>query len=361
MRHARLVIFGFALATASTLIACGGGGGGSSTAPAVTSPGNPAGPGNPTNAPTSPISPTPVPSSVSTSPSPGASPVQTVGPSSATISVGYGQTNGSSSPLLISTAPNSRGYQGGGNYMPGQTGATATGGGQGPVNGGAVDGITCKPSMAELYHVHAFLGVFYKGQEVVVPAGIGMVNPGPPNQSVYDDQPVQPGDPNYNNAVPNQTWSADCYYDLHIHDNSGMVHIETANNGNCGAYTSTPYPTPDNQQTECSYPSPYTLQTLLDIWGISLSDNNFGPLQGAVQIYTTPPGYDSYNANGCGTSGTQLIVPCYTKSSLYQYNSGHATDIAKSITLQSHTTIWIVVGTPLPSGLPSVNWEEGDP
>jgi hypothetical protein len=215
--------------------------------------------------------------------------------------------------------------------------------------------------MAQFYHVHFFLGVYYQGQEAAVPAGVGMVNPHPPTEYVVDDQPTSTPAPSQTYyGVPNQTWTADCYYDLHVHDNSGMIHIETASNGNCGAFTSSPYPTPVNQQKLCNYPSPFTLATFLQVWGISLTPNNFGPLTGTVQIYGTPPGYNSYSAcsdfSNCETASTSYQLYFPTSS-----NNNNPMAVASQIQLQSHTTIWIVVGQPLPSGLPNVHWDEGNP
>jgi hypothetical protein len=376
MRHARLVTLGIALAIGSTLVACGGGGSGSSNAPSVIPP-NPAGPSAPTSTAPTPISSASTPPSTSTTPPSSTSTLPPLVPaSSAVISIGFGQTNPTNAsspyPLLDSSAQNTRGYQGGGNLMPGDPGAVTTGGQNGNGGGGqgaAVDGIPCNPSMAELYHVHFFVGVYDNGQEQVVPAGVGMVNPNPPNQYIVNDQPTStPAPAQTYEGVPNQSWTADCYYDMHVHDNSGMVHIETSSNGDCGYWTYYPAtPAPNAKLTPCTQPDPaMTLGHFLDIWGISLGPNNFGRLTGSVQIYGTPPGYISYSA--CGTDNLGNVdIPCQTSSSAYQRyfptssNMTNPMSVANGIQLLSHTTIWIVVGTPLPSGLPSINWSEGNP
>lgn len=291
-------------------------------------------------------------------------------PGSAVEHIGYGQTNGSPQPLLVSSASNTNGYTGSGNLEPGDPGAVTIGGpngngggGQGPTGGGAVDGIYCNPSMSELYHVHFFLGVYDNGTQVAVPAGVGMVNPNQPNQDVYDDElyTPAPGATVPPGTVPNQTWTANCYYDLHVHDKSGMIHIETSSNGQCGAFTYYPAtPSPSENVKPCNYESPFTLQTFFDVWGISIGANNFGPLKGPVQIYTTPPGYDSYTA--CGTTSQGYVVtPCETTSNEYQLVSGNPATIPATIQLQSHTTVWIVIGSPPSSGLPNIAWDEGDP
>ena len=318
MRQARLVIFGIALVLGATLVACGGGGG--SNAPVVSAPGNPGAPStSPSSSATTPPTTATTPPSTTTTPPSTPTPVQTVGASNAVIHIGYGQTNGNAQTLLVSSAQNSRSYPGSGNYEPGDQGATATGGQNGNGGGGqggAIDGVGCQPTMSQLYHVHSFVGVYSQGQEIAVPAGVGMVNPNKPDEYVVNDQPTSTPAPTQTYyGVPNQTWTANCYYDLHVHDNSGMVHMETSSNGSCGAFTSSPYPTPVNQQSPCNYPSPFTLKTLLDIWGIALTANNFGKLSGAVQIYATPAGYDSYTAcpdfSNCQTSSStyQLYIP----------------------------------------------------
>lgn len=374
MRQARLVTFGIALALGATLVACGGGGGGSNT-PSVNAPHNPGGPTAPastTPTPT-PIASVTTPPSTSTTPPSSPSPLPTTIPgSSAVIHVGYGQMNGASpEPLLVSSANNTRGYTGGGDYMPGDPGAATTGGQNGNGGGGqgaTVDGIPCNPTMSELYHVHFFVGIYDNGTEEAVPAGTGMVNPNPPDEYVVNDQPTSTPKPTQTYyGVPNQSWTADCYYDMHVHDNSGMVHIETSSNGNCDYWTYYPAtPAPNANLTPCTQPDPaMTLGHFLDIWGISIGPNNFGRLTGAVQIYGTPPGYISYNACGTDAQG-HVITPCTTSSTAYtRYfpTSSNATNpgaVVNSIQLLSHTTIWIVVGTP-PSGLPNVTWDEGNP
>src|SRR5579875_2798522 len=218
MRQARLVTFGVAFALAAALVACSGGGG--SNTPAVSAPANPGAPSMttpppskvttppststtpPSNSTTVPPSTTTTPPSrVTTPPSTSTTPPSTsttppstatlppsIPGSSAVIHIGYGQTNGASpEPLLVSSASNTRGYQHGGDYMPGDPGAMTTGGQNGSGGQGAtVDGIPCNPTMSEIYHVHFFLGVYDNGTEEVVPAGLGMVNPNPPDQYIVN-------------------------------------------------------------------------------------------------------------------------------------------------------------------------------
>src|SRR5579875_3124992 len=221
MRQARLVTFGVAFALAAALVACSGGGG--SNTPAVSAPANPGAPSTtvpPSTTTTPPSRVTTPPSTSTTPPSTSTTPPSTatlppsIPGSSAVIHIGYGQTNGASpEPLLVSSASNTRGYQHGGDYMPGDPGAMTTGGQNGNGGGGqgaTVDGIPCNPTMSEIYHVHFFLGVYDNGTEEVVPAGLGMVNPNPPDQYIVNDQPTStPGPAATYYGVPNQSWTAD--------------------------------------------------------------------------------------------------------------------------------------------------------
>lgn len=230
--------------------------------------------------------------------------------------------------------------------------------------GQTVDGISCQQTMTEYYHVHIFVGVIQNGQEIAVPAGVGMKNPNPPDEFVYNDATPAPGTTPNPNSIGGQSWTADCYYDMHVHDNSGMVHVETADDGFCGSWTnggsSTPTPVATGQEKPCNYKAPWTLQNFLDIWGISITPNQFGPLQGTVQVYTTPPGYNAYTA--CPDPEPIVHTPCVTESKLYQSTTLQQ---ALSMPLYAHTTFWFVVGSPgqytTASSLPNVNWEEGNP
>ncbi|HET7813395.1 MAG TPA: hypothetical protein VFL13_03395, partial [Candidatus Baltobacteraceae bacterium] len=91
----------------------------------------------------------------------------------------------------------------------------------------------------------------------------------------------------------------------------------------------------------------FTLGNLLDIWGISLTPANFGPLQGTVGIYATPQTY------WLCPSG-----PCYRPSNQYQ-----AVDPSQwtSYQLYLHSVVWIVIGAQpdQPSSLPNIEWITG--
>jgi hypothetical protein len=61
-----------------------------------------------------------------------------------------------------------------------------------------IDGISCDSGEHSDYHVHAHLAIFVRGKPVTIPAGVG---------------------------IP-----TDCYYWLHTHDDTGIIHIEAPRN-----------------------------------------------------------------------------------------------------------------------------------
>ncbi len=159
-------------------------------------------------------------------------------------------------------------------------GDTASGG-----NGGSIDGIPCASSMYNTYHVHAFVGLIVNGKEMAVPDAIGLYEPGTETNGVTD--------------------TAHCYYAIHTHDASGMIHIESAQSAPLSSAI-------------------YTLGNLLDVWGVPIASTRFGPFTGTVRVfYATTPLRDLY-------SGTY-----------YQYTGS----VPKGIKLYSHEAIWIQVGT----------------
>ena len=95
--------------------------------------------------------------------------------------------------------------------------AAACGGSSAGASPQPVDGIPCESSEQLTYHVHAHLTIFVNGQQVAVPALIGI-----------DEQKP-------------------CIYWLHTHDNTGVIHIEA----------------PSQKQ--------FTLGEFFDVWGQPLS------------------------------------------------------------------------------------------
>ena len=115
-------------------------------------------------------------------------------------------------------------------------GDTASGG-----QGGAVDGIACE-NTAQTFHIHSHVTLFQNGAQVAIPLAIGLMSP------------VYSMGGNYAN-------SGTCFYHLHTHDNSGIVHIE-------------------NPTT-----TTYTLGEFFDIWGEPLSVSNVAGVSGPTLFY----------------------------------------------------------------------------
>ncbi|MBV8490240.1 MAG: hypothetical protein JO199_06905 [Candidatus Eremiobacteraeota bacterium] len=164
--------------------------------------------------------------------------------------------------------------------------------------GQTVDSIPCAPSMSEnSYHVHAFLGLFVNGTEYAVPDQIGLWQPGP----------IQNGTTN----------TAQCYYYIHFHDATGMIHIESPSTAPLSS-------------------SVYTLGNVLDVWGESVSATSFGPFSGQVRVF-----YD------------KLPLKAMTANTYTEY-AGNPT----ALPLYSHEAIWIEVGPAfvLPPNIPAVEF-----
>lgn len=169
-----------------------------------------------------------------------------------------------------------------------------------------VDNIPCKTTMPNTYHVHAFVGILINGAHRALPDGIGMKNPG--------------SDITYN-GIPNWTQSASCYYYIHSHDASGVLHIESP-------------------QSASPSTSLYKLGNAFDVWGMPLSTTQIGPYTGTVRTYV---------ANiPLGT--TQVSRTAYA---LYSGNPRY-------VPLKSHTTVWLEIGPAYvaPSGFPVLNYYE---
>jgi hypothetical protein len=113
-------------------------------------------------------------------------------------------------------------------YWP--NGMTATGG-----NGSQVDGVICGAGMAETFHVHSHVAIFNNGQWLQFPQQVGIL--------------------------------PQCNYELHTHDNTGIIHIETPNMKD------------------------FTLGEFFDIWGMPLSSTNVaGITSNNIVIYINDNG-----------------------------------------------------------------------
>ena len=202
---------------------------------------------------------------------------------------------GSSSQTITTSAGSVSGQTGG--FSPAE-GDTASGG-----QGQPVDNTTCDTNMSDNYHIHALIGIYNNGTLMALPAGVGMQNPQPPTNGFVD--------------------VASCFYHLHTHDQSGIVHIED--------------PNPANMPISASM---YTLKTFLDTWGITADANHFGPFQGPVRVFTSGQ-VSRANSNG----GT------VTADTLTYYGNDPT-----SVPIYSHEVIFIEIGPSYPSSLPNVHF-----
>ncbi|MBN3756633.1 hypothetical protein G3N95_27105 [Paraburkholderia sp. Tr-20389] len=110
-----------------------------------------------------------------------------------------------------------------------QDGSTSSGG-----TGADVDGLVCASGMAETYHVHAHLAIINNGQWLALPQNIGILS--------------------------------QCNYEMHTHDHTGIIHIETPN------------------------VKTFTLGQFFDIWGQTLSKTNVAGVTGTVVAYVNDNG-----------------------------------------------------------------------
>ena len=111
--------------------------------------------------------------------------------------------------------------------------------------GSTVHGIQCSSSEQTVYHIHAHLAVFVNGAQRTIPYGIGI--PG------GTTTPEATGGP--------YVGSGTCFYWLHAHDQSGVIHIES----------------PAQKF--------YTLGDYFAIWGQPLTAGQIGPAKGALTVY----------------------------------------------------------------------------
>lgn len=145
-------------------------------------------------------------------------------------------------------------------------GSTATGG-----RGSAVGGVNCLTT--EDYHIHAHLSIIKDGQALAIPAHIGLTG---------------------------------CAYELHTHDQSGVVHVETS------AYR------------------PFTLGQFFAVWGQPLTRDNVAGITGQpVKVYTSDG------------------------SSVSEFTGDPA-----SLVFSNHQAITIVLGA-TPKQIPSYTWGAG--
>jgi hypothetical protein len=108
-------------------------------------------------------------------------------------------------------------------------------------HGQTIDGIEGSSREMLQVHVHAHLSLFYKGQQIAIPYGIGIVRPFQVNNGFVG-------------------MGAGIYW-LHTHDATGIIHVES----------------PDART--------YTLGQFFDIWGQPLAAGNVAGLTGPVRAF----------------------------------------------------------------------------
>ena len=115
-------------------------------------------------------------------------------------------------------------------------GDTATGG-----QGQQVAGLNCLKQLDEPYHHHVQLSIFINGEQLTVPFGVGMYQPGG-------------GKAGY---IYHQT----CLYFVHTHDRTGIIHLESKT------------------------AQPFSLGTFFKLWGEPLSTTQIAEFTGPVSVY----------------------------------------------------------------------------
>lgn len=121
-------------------------------------------------------------------------------------------------------------------------GDTASGG-----QGSSVDGLPCFGAAASrettsIYHIHAHVTLFHNGTQLAIPIAIGLINP------VYS-------------MGGNYADSGKCFYPLHVHDNTGIIHIEN------------------------TVPFTATMGELFDIWGQPLTTSDIAGFSGPTLVW----------------------------------------------------------------------------
>ena len=111
--------------------------------------------------------------------------------------------------------------------------------------GSTVDGIRCQSNEQAVYHIHAHLAVFVDGAQRTVPYGIGI-----PGGTATQEPSGGP-----------YVGSGTCFYWLHSHDQSGVIHIESP------------------------VQKLYTLGDYFAIWGQPLAAGQVGAAKGTLTEY----------------------------------------------------------------------------
>jgi len=108
--------------------------------------------------------------------------------------------------------------------------------------------LECHQHMSELFHIHVHLSIFDPaGTQIMIPWGVGIVQP-------YTF-----------NRKNNQIIGGTCFYNLHTHDRSGVIH--------------------DEAKTDLNL----TLGNVFDVWGMPLSNGDVAGYTGTVWVKIITP------------------------------------------------------------------------
>lgn len=134
-----------------------------------------------------------------------------------------------------------------------------------------IDGLVYARTESTEYHLHPQLRVFSRGLQMRIPYAIGIA------------PPWRISDGREGPFVENGS----CFYGLHTHTEDGLIHIELA------------------------APRNFTLGSFFNVWGVPLSSNQVGPVEGTVFTYV----------NGRQIPGNPALIPL-RDNDLIQLNVG---------------------------------------
>jgi hypothetical protein len=120
------------------------------------------------------------------------------------------------------------------------------------LDGTPIDGLSAGPMVSGGYHVHTHVTLYVDGTEHWIPAGVGVTRP-----VLLDPTRTDP-----------VIKEAHGFYSLHTHDESGVIHAESAT------------------------PRDFTLGQFFDLWGQPLSRREVGPATGDVTVWVDGKPYD---------------------------------------------------------------------
>jgi hypothetical protein len=164
---------------------------------------------------------------------------------------------------------------------------------RGPQPGAAIDGLHCGPMEGRAEHIHAHVALFWNGKPVTIPALVGI----PYNQNVAG---------NY------------CYYSLHTHATTNVVHIEAPSTGT------------------------YTLGQFVDIW-------HYTSIWDGQSLIAQAPIIDASFADAL-RAAKPGDVHVYVGAKLVQTPY-------RDVTFADHKNVTVELGTPLKPPVATFDWQ----